>query len=384
MALRLRIVQPIIPRYREPVFAALAARSEVNLEVWADLGRRLGSLEGLAGSERFRCVQATYLERGPFVMQRGVWSAVDRRGADAVILPWASREVHLVPALLRGRANGVRVILWGHGIGKTESRSRRWFGDRILRLADRCVVYGPSVAARLVRSGYPAERVHVAPNSTDLSRAQAARLHWPDHLVDAFLAERGLARHRYALFVARMEPWKRPRLLLEAVAARRAAGDDLRCVFIGDGAERSTLEALARERGLADAVRFEGPIYDEERLAPFMLGAACLAIPAAIGLSLLHAFGYALPVVTSEDRLPHGPEIDALRPGDNGFLVRDNDVPALADAIGSLAGDPPTRARMGALALATVERRGGWNIDSMADAFVRAALGQPAIAWQES
>ncbi len=369
--LRVRIVQPLIPAYREAVFAEFASRPGIDLEVWADLDAKQGSLKGATGSERFRCVHAPYRERGPFIWQPGVFRAV-KRPCDAVILPWNSRYAHLVPALLRGRLNGVRTILWGHGVGKRETALRRRTRHGLLALSDACVLYSPGVAELLVREGQSKDRVFVAPNSLDLAPVRAAKSAWTPDRVDAFLASNDCTRGEVVVFVSRLEAWKRVDWLLEAfvhVASHRPLA---RCVIIGDGPERKRLEMLSERLGIAARVRFVGAIYDESTLAPWMLGGSCLAFPAAIGLSLLHAFAYGLPVVTSDQRMPHGPEIEALKNGVNGRLYADGDIGALTAAIEDLLGDSPERSRMSAAALATVEDVGGWNIASMVDGFVAA------------
>jgi glycosyltransferase involved in cell wall biosynthesis len=374
------MVQPLVPKYREPVFAALALTPGIDFEVWADLAPKQGSLKGASSLPGIRCVHAPYSEKGPFLWQPGTFTAV-APPARVVIMPWNSRYVHLVPALVRGRLNGVRTILFGHGIGKRESRTRRAIRNAMLALCDRVILYSPGQAAALVAEGIAAHRVHVAPNSLDDRPIDAAIAAWPAERVDRFLAEHGLRRRGYVVCITRLEAWKRLDLLVAAVARLVEAGRDLSLVLIGDGPERERLERDAARLGIADRVRCPGAIYEEDRLAPWLLGAVCLGFPAGIGLSLLHAFGYGLPVVTSDDRLPHGPEIEALRPGDNGLLFRDGDVAALAEAIDRLASDPVERDRMGAAAAATVRGPNGWNIDAMVAGFreaIAAALAGPA------
>jgi glycosyltransferase involved in cell wall biosynthesis len=369
MPTRVRIVQPLIPKYREPLFAALARVPDFELEVWADLAPSGRSLKGAAGSTAFRCVQADYRERGPFLWQPAMRRAV-RDGADVVILPWNTRYAHLLPSLLAARRRRVGTILWGHGIGKRETPLRRRVRNSFLRRADAAIVYSPGIADTLASEGIERAKLFVAPNSVDQAPIAAATRSWPAERVAAFLAERGLVPQRHLLYVARLEPEKR---LDRAIRTLPSLSRDLSLVVVGDGPERTPLEALASSLGVRDRVRFEGAIYDEMALAPWMLGAALLVHPGAIGLSLLHAFGYGLPVVTSDDRLPHGPEIEALADGENSLLYRDGDLADLAAKIARIADDSTLRARLSANARATVERPDGWNLGAMVEGF-RAAI----------
>lgn len=369
--MRVRFVQPLIPKYREALIRRLAAEPGIELEVWADLQPKQGSLGGAAGIDGVRCVHKPYREIGPFIWQPGELAAV-RRPADVVVMPWNSRYVQLVPALLRGRLNGVGTILFGHGLGKRETWLRRRVRNALIGLADACILYSKGQADALIAEGQPKEKLFVAPNSVDPTAIEAAKSLWPHERVLRFFREQHCVPGRTILYVSRLERWKRVELLLEAVARLAPTEPELTAVIIGDGEDRPRLEAMAETLRITDRVRFVGAIYDEAAIAPWMLGSACLAFPAAIGLSMLHALHYGLPVVTSDNRLPHGPEVEALRPGQNGYFFRDGDVDSFREAISHCLGhaDPSDPLRQGALA--TVSGPEGWNLEAMVGGFLRA------------
>ena len=123
------------------------------------------------------------------------------------------------------------------------------------------------------------------------------------------------------LYVSRLDPDNRLDLAIQAVHQLQAEFPTLQFVAIGKGdAERQRLEKLVAHLDLAHQVRFLGPIYDELELAPWFLTADLFCYPQNIGLSLLHAFGYGLPVITSDHVESQNPEIEALRHGENGML----------------------------------------------------------------
>lgn len=368
--MKVRIVQPVIPRYREPFFARLAARPGLDLEVWADLEGQ-GSLASAPDAGAYRRVHAPYRAWGPVVWQPALMRAVDG-GSEVVVAHWNARYVHLLPAIRAAHRRGVGIALWGHGIGKRESAWKRAIRERCGRAADAVILYTPGVAAELTRSGFDPRRIFVAPNSLDLEPIDAAIAAWPDDRVARFLAGRGCTPGRVVVFLSRLEPDKRVDLLLEAFRAASGSRPDLRLAILGDGPARSSLERMAVGLGIASKVRFEGAVYDEDRIAPWMRGALLMAYPGPIGLSLMHAFAYGAPVVTHGDRQGHGPEIEALVDGANGQLVPRDDAAALASAIGALADDRPRRDRLAAGAARTLRSAGGWNLDSMVDGFSRA------------
>ena len=92
--------------------------------------------------------------------------------------------------------------------------------------------------------------------------------------------------------------------------------------------------------------------------------------PVNIGLSIMHALGYGLPVVTSDDLAAHNPEIEALEPGGNGLLYRDGDVDDLVARWKDLMTDHDQRARMSRQAIRTVEEK--YTLENMVQGFLDA------------
>jgi len=374
------VLQPLVPRYRVPVFELLAQQEGIDLEVWAGTGDKGSSLDAVHPDGAFCFVPAPQSRTGPFISQPAQLEAVSSGKFDVVILSWNARYLQIGKALRAARKAGVRTIIWGHGYSKRESWLRRFNRDRFLRGADACLVYNETAAKKLIARGHPREKVFVAMNAIDQTSIAAARQHWlerPDEL-KAFQREHGLAipqgsdRPDVVLFVSRLEPDKRLDLLLEAFAQVVRSRPDARLVIIGRGPEQAKLEALATSLGIADAVRFTGAIYEENQLAPWFLSASVFAYPVAIGLSILHAFGYGVPVVTSDDIPAHNPEIEALRSGENGTLYRDGDTSDFAASILRLLEHADEHKQMSAGALATVTGEQGINIPRMVQGFVDA------------
>src|SRR5205085_9067419 len=104
--------------------------------------------------------------------------------------------------------------------------------------------------------------------------------------------------------------------------------------------------------------------------APWFLSSSCFVYPGSIGLSLLHAFGYGLPVITHADRRRHGPEIAALVHEWNGLECDAASPAALADCMRRLCADADLRERLGRHAYETVVNR--YSMDIMVDRFVSA------------
>jgi glycosyltransferase involved in cell wall biosynthesis len=365
--IRVAVVQPSLAKYRIPVFRELASRPGIDLTV------HYGTTEGIpnVAPEGFRAVEAPIRAAGGAKWQQAQVALASRGNCDVLVLGWDLHYASLVPALLRARAQRVGTVLWGHGYSKQEKPARRALREKVGRLADATLFYNRTAAEDAIAAGFARERVFVALNSLDQGPIQAARAAWAgdEAKLDAFRREQGLAGP-VILFVSRLDPANRLDLLLEA--ARRLQGDSpgLAVVIIGKGENQAVLERQAAELGIAGRVRFLGAIYDEASLAPWFLVADVFCYPANIGLSILHAMGYGLPVITSDRLEAQNPEIEALRNGENGLLYRDGDPAALVEALRRVLSDEPLRRRMSAEALRTATQE--FTVRRMVDGFVSA------------
>ncbi|MCA9546725.1 MAG: glycosyltransferase family 4 protein [Myxococcales bacterium] len=373
-SLRLGVVQRVLPSYRVPVFQALARQVDLTLYVGTDPKSSLPD----AAPQGLTVVPTPFRTVGPFHIQPGALGAALARRHDVLVLPWETAYVFLVPAVLAARARGMKVLVWGHGYSKTERPLRRMARNAMARLADGALFYARPAAERCVAEGFRAERVFVAPNAQDQAPIRAARAKWPAARLQAFIEDQGLRPARAGgdgvlIFSSRLEPDKGVDLLLEAFAALQARRPGAQLLIIGDGSHRAALEAQAQ--GLT-GVRFLGAVYEEETLAGWFSAADLFAYPKAIGLSLLHACGYGLPTVTSDDEPGHNPEFVALEPGVNGALYRDGDANDFARVMDDLLADP---ARLTALSQGARRTAEIYTVEAMAQGFTdaaRAVLGR--------
>ena len=181
-----------------------------------------------------------------------------------------------------------------------------------------------------------------------------------------FQREKGIDGEDNIIFVSRLEWANRVDLLVRATALL-AKGDrpTVKTIIVGAGAELESLKRLATELGVSDHVRFTGAVYGEQDIAPYWMSAKVFCYPRNIGLSLIHAFGYALPVVTTDSRESQNPEIDAFEPGENGMTYRDLDVEDLARVLNGMLADRDRTGAMSRRAHQTV--LGKFSLQSMVD-----------------
>lgn len=152
---------------------------------------------------------------------------------------------------------------------------------------------------------------------------------------------------------------------LRAVAKLAGRGVPLSYEIVGGGPMRAELETLARELAIADRVVFRGPLVQKE-VVRVMHEHDILLAPSVtdrdgdqegIPVTIMEAMATGMPVVSSL----HSGIPELVENGTSGILVAERDVDGLADAIGTLLGDPSRCKTMGLAARTKVIA--DYNID---------------------
>jgi colanic acid/amylovoran biosynthesis glycosyltransferase len=154
------------------------------------------------------------------------------------------------------------------------------------------------------------------------------------------------------LCVGRLVADKGQGVLLDALAALRREGIDVRVTFAGDGPERAALQHRAGRLGVAGAVTFEGPV-SQDRLRRLYAAADVFCLPSfaeGVPVVLMEAMAAGLPVVST--RVMGIPEL--VEDGVSGELVPPGRPDSLAAAIRKLTAEPERRAALGRAARARV------------------------------
>ena len=177
-------------------------------------------------------------------------------------------------------------------------------------------------------------------------------------------ARYGLEGGRWLLTVARLEVHKGIDTGLKIVAALACAYPDLRYAIVGSGSRRRELEAMARDLGVTDRVRFLTGVPDDDLPALYNCAEIYLGLsrPAELliegfGIALTEASACGIPVVGGRA----GGIPDAVREGETGLLVDSTDLPTVVDLVRSLLADRELRRRLGEGGRRAVEGYFNWD-----------------------
>jgi L-malate glycosyltransferase len=299
---------------------------------------RLGDAEirrGLIGG-RSPAASAAYTlgSLAHIALRRGRYDLVHAHGAlsEGMIALGAERlgMPALVKVLLTG-TDGDFEVLAGRFAGRWRTRSlvrRAWFAAT-----------SAAVRAQLERLGVPPGRIFAIPNGVDIHTYRPPS---PDERVQLRF-RLGLAPDApLALFIGRLVPRKRVATAIRAIAQVRA---QIRLVVVGEGPERSNLERIAQEQGLAERVSFTGPV---QNVADYLRAADFFVLPSrSEGLSnaLLEAMACGLVCLAQPVS-----GVDELFAGGRGIVVASEEVEAWGRALERLAADPEQSKRLGARA----------------------------------
>jgi glycosyltransferase involved in cell wall biosynthesis len=368
------VYQAVIPEYREALFATMSRCPDINLEVFASLSApRRPKTRKLDQDFCFHCVPFRSAFNNRMSWQNGLEIPSHFTRGDVVVIPGDPRHISNYKLIWHAKRRGIGVVWWGHGFRVREHLSDlpKFAVYRLLeRLVDVILLYTDAQVEDYGRLGFSVSKLFATNNALDQSQIAKAIAVWGHEKLAGFrLSERIHDKH-VLLTCGRLATRAKMELTLAAMSRLAETRKDCVLIVIGDGDRRQELTEMAARLGIGDYVRFLGAIYDEARLAPWFLSADCLVHAGAIGLSILHAFGYGLPVITHDNMSRHGPEIAAMRHEGNSLLFKEGDVISLIDKMTTILDDASLRRRLSDGALRSV--KDDYNMENMVTRFLAA------------
>jgi glycosyltransferase involved in cell wall biosynthesis len=294
-----------------------------------------------------------------------LWQPVLRQvhTADLVIVEQASRLLVNYLLLAGAKIGGPKVAFWGHGknLQNDHSRVGEWVKRRVSRFPDWWFGYTEGTAEIVRALGFPPDRITVTNNSIDTQSLTTALRELTDDDVERCRLELGVDGGQVGLFVGSLYPEKQILFLIEACKAVRNKVPDFELVVVGDGPERSSIEAATRK---LDWVHLIGRKTAEE-CVPYVAMSQLLLVPAAVGLVALDSIALETPIVATRGGC--GPEIEYLVNGVNACLLAEGTSSAnYARAVVDLLLDDERRE---ALVAGCRDAQGSVTVEAMVDRF---------------
>jgi phosphatidylinositol alpha-1,6-mannosyltransferase len=269
----------------------------------------------------------------------------------------------MAPALRRAGARRLVGTTHGHEAAWAQLPASRRLLRRIGEGTDTITFLGEYTRSRIADALTPA----AAGRMVQLPPGVDEKTFHPGSGGDAVRARLGLAGRPVVVCVSRLVPRKGQDTLVLAMARILASVPDAVLLVVGGGPYAAELEKLAARTGVADSVRFTGPVPWEELPAHFGAGDV-FAMPCrtrrggldveGLGIVYLEASATGLPVVAGDS----GGAPDAVLDGETGWVVRGGSPQEAADRVITLLKDPGLRRRMGERGRQWVEEAWRWDI----------------------
>lgn len=279
-----------------------------------------------------------------------LWQRCPRhaRNSDLIVLTQENKILSNYPFLLaRALSRGPNrrlLAYWGHGRNLQSTNphglSEKW-KQLLLGQVDWWFAYNSHTSKILAEGGFDQSRITSLENAIDNEAFVADLDAVPDETLNELRARIDLAPGApLGLYCGALYADKRVDLLVEVADRVHEADPSFRLVVIGDGPVRAELDTMVADRPWALTVGTQTGI---DKAAWFRL--ACVQLsPGAVGLHVLDSFAAGVPMFTT-DNARHGPEIDYLENGRNGFVISD-DPDAQATAVLDLLAEPDRYAKV--------------------------------------
>lgn len=320
---KIRIFQPIVPEYRVALFDGLGRRYSGRIDIFA--ASHSGSDKSYALSQMPYDYGHPIRRMGPLHWQKGLSLKGLHRG-DVVVVCGDVHQISSIWIAVLARLRGIKVVWWGHHKSALANELNVKIRLRIAKIfADVMLCYTDAGIRYLLEHGFRNGNVFATGNTIDISAVDAAIRTWD--------GVRKFGSKKTLIFCGVLRYKVRVDVLLKALKILQTLRRDIHCVIIGAGEKMAEWKALATNLVLDSDVTWVGEVRGQQNLAPWFLSSDLFVYPGRIGLSIIHAFSFGLPVVLNDNAENHGPEYDAFKPGINGWAFRENDEADLATKI---------------------------------------------------
>jgi len=300
----LLIIQGKIPAYRVPFFESLSKYYELSV-------LHFFSENEPTESQSFKTIlyNKPIKRIGSFYYTPGIFEISKK--FEYVIVMFDIWWIHLLfLTLSHKKKQGSKLLLWGHGLGRTNNYSIATLIRKIVAKKADAILFYSTEGKKIFCSttGIDKKKCFVAPNSIYISNSKNTS---------------GFQKNSF-LFVGRIQKRKKLNLLLEAFSTMNFTEKPIMLNIIGDGEEKKQLIDEVEKLQISKQVKFINSTTDNNDLLNYFEGAYAYVSPGAVGLGLLHSYAYGVPVISMKDD-KHGPEISDLINNKTGYLTNNFD-----------------------------------------------------------
>lgn len=330
--LRVSLITNIIPRYRTEFYNILFSSNIINLKVFCGRVKELSVASFDEYHPNINYVKSIGPKSEVIGYQFLPYFKI-LNNSDVIVVDGNPRTIsNIIIFLLSKLKPRLKVIIWTTSHSYSAGRLTEYIRLMYTSLYHNIITYTECDVVNLQKFGLKTNRIVSINNGLNQLKIEEVSKYYE------IIEENKLKKKFVIVSLARLIKKNRFELVLEAIAL---AFSELEFIYyiIGDGPELDFLKERSLSLKIIDKIQFLGSMHDEYEIGKFMSVSDVFVHPSSIGLSLMHAYGYGLPVITDDNFLRHGPEICFFSNGINGMTFRANDYVDLSHVLKSLLFD---------------------------------------------
>lgn len=201
-------------------------------------------------------------------------------------------------------------IFWGQGIGKSNFKIIKKIKKYIINNSIGYVAYTQEGKDGLIHNGVLSNKVTVAYNTLKIN--------------NSIFTEGS----EYLLYVGRIQKRKGLLKVLHAIK-----GTEIKFVIVGSESDYGKeLQEEVSRMNLNKQVAYKGEIMSENKLKQIFSKAVAYISPDHVGLGVVHAFAYGVPVITCKNK-EHAPEYYYCNDANSYLYEKDCELPKIIESV---------------------------------------------------
>lgn len=215
-------------------------------------------------------------------------------------------------SVLKTRISGIPVIFYGHGIDKQKDQwLRNIFYNLTYFMFDGIILYTPAEKSKLWERFH--HKITCANNTLDIDNISI------QESKELIKTRYNIKSQKVILTTGRLHSRKKIGILSDIFIRNYKNSPDVAWVLVGPDLSEDVYNTI-KDIG---NIHFLGPVYDKKKMAEIFSVADLYCVPGALGLGIVEAFYWGLPVLTMA--VNHGPEAYYLRNDHNSLIARDKE-----------------------------------------------------------
>lgn len=320
--MRIAIITNIIPTYREHFYDVILNDSRFDVKVFCQdkqVGENIKSIHKKYGDRVHLLKSYSPFNDNSLVLQfLPIFDLF--KNYDIFVVDGNLRHVSQAFLSMIFKLLGKKIIIW--------SNVQTFGGNRILqklrltwwKIFDNFLMYTDKDVCELDKLGFKNKNIISINNGLNQNFINNQIKFWNEEKLSLFKQQHKINSNNIIISSGRINIINQHDLTIEAVKSIKIFIPDILWIVIGNGSELERLKKKSKVYNLKNNICFLGEVYEEEEKCPWFLISKGFVHPGPIGLSLLNAYGYSLPVITHNSTNNHGPEFSLFEDNKTGYL----------------------------------------------------------------